>query len=61
ELAAEAKNEKVSEQQISDAKAQVGQETVGIYYSLDISAAILKYYLAEILYASDPEINGKEE
>jgi tetratricopeptide (TPR) repeat protein len=61
DLAADAKNEKVSEQQISELKALIGQETVAIYYSLDISAAILKYYLAEILYASDPVLSVSQK
>jgi len=51
---ADAKNEEVTEKQISEIREQVEQETSSIYYSLDTATAILKYYLAEILYASDP-------
>jgi len=61
EQKAEAKNEEVTEQQILEVRELIGQETVAIYYSLDISAAILKYYLAEILYASDPASSGKNK
>ncbi len=59
EQKAEKKKEKVSEQELSEAKERIEQETVAIYYSLDVSASILKYYLAEILYASDPVLSGK--
>ena len=57
---AEAKNEKVTDQQIADLSAQIELETSSIYYSLDTATAILKYYLAEILYASDPA-SGKKD
>ena len=60
EQKAEAKKEKVTDQQIYEVKELIGQETVAIYYSLDISSAILKYYLAEILYASDPALADKK-
>ncbi len=58
--AAKAKKEKVTDEQITQVTAKIEQETLAIYYSLDISAAILKYYLAEILYASDP-IGGNKK
>ncbi len=54
EKKAEAKKEKVTEEQISEMTARIEQETNSQYYVLDTASAILKFYLAEILYASDP-------
>jgi len=53
---AKAKKQEVTEQQVSEVTKRVEQEAVSIYYSLDVSSAILKFYLADILYASDPAV-----
>ncbi len=58
--AAEAKKDKVTDEQIFALRTQIEQDAVSIYYSLDISSAVLKYYLAEILYASDPALADKD-
>jgi TolB protein len=58
--AAKAKKTAVTEEQTAEAAVKIEKETLSIYYSLDISAAILKYYLAEILYASDPFVVSKK-
>jgi len=50
----------VTEEQISEATARVEQETTSIYYTLDIASAVLKYYLAELMYASDPVLSEKK-
>ncbi len=50
----------VTEEQISEATARVEQETASIYFSLDISSAVMKYYLAELLYGSDPVLSDKK-
>lgn len=60
ERKADAKDEKVTDLQIAGIRDKVEQETSSRYNSLDISAAILKYYLADILYISDPEASGKK-
>ncbi len=51
---AEAKNEEVTSQQISEAAQRVELETASNYNTLDTASAILKYYYAEIVYASEP-------
>ncbi len=54
EQIAETKNEKVTDQQLSEASQRIEIETSSIYNTLDTASAILKYYLADILYVSDP-------
>lgn len=50
----------VTEEQVSEATVRVEEETTSIYYTLDIASAVLKYYLAEYLYASDPVLSDKK-
>jgi len=56
EKKADARDEEITEKQIFEITNKVEQETTAIYYELDTATAVLKYYLAEILYATDPSI-----
>jgi tetratricopeptide (TPR) repeat protein len=52
EAAAEAKNLKVTPEQISTLKKDIEKQTAAIYYALDISIATMKFYRAELLYSA---------
>ena len=52
EETAEAKKREVTDEEIRELKKRIEEETASIYYELDTSIAIMKFYRAELLYSS---------
>ncbi len=59
ESAAKAKQEKVTQEQLDELKSRVDKETSDIYYRLDTSIAVMKYYRAELLYSAEIPADSK--
>ncbi len=58
EAAADAKKAEVTPEQIAALKKTIEKQTAEIYYSLDISIAMMKFYRAELLYSSSDVKKG---